>query len=147
MAPVNGELIDDSSGGSSLATDSVGIGVAVGCTTSGWRVAVGETTIIFVGVGACVGSGVGVAGIDVGVAGIGVAVGITVVVGSVLFAVLSWSVGGEPHAIVAVIVAKITVNTNMLLPVYTITFLLQFIYQSIYSTLKLKKKNIIWYTR
>ena len=75
------------------------------------------------------------------------AVGITVVVGSVLSGVLSWSVGGEPHAIVAVIVAKITVNTNMLLPVYTITFLLQFIYQSIYSTLKLKKKNIIWYTR
>ena len=144
MAPVNGELIDDSSGGSSLATDSVGIGVAVGCTTSGWIVAVGATTIV---IGVCVGSGVGVAGIDVGVAGIGAAVGITVVVGSVLFAVLSWSVGGGPHAIVAVIVAKITVNTNMLLPVYTITFLLQFMYQSIYSTLKLKKKNIIWYTR
>ena len=146
MAPVNGELIDDSSGGSSLATDSVGIGVAVGCTTSGWIVAVGATTIV-VEVGVCVGSGVGVAGIDVGVAGIGAAVGVTVVVGSVLFAVLSWSVGGEPHAIVAVIVAKITVNTNMLLPVYTITFLLQFIYQSIYSTLKLKKKNTICYTR
>ena len=90
--------------------------------------AVGETTIILVGVGVCVGSGVGVAGIDVGVAGIGVAVGISVVVWSVLYAVLSWSVGGDPHAIVAVIVAKITVNTSMLLPVYTITFLLQFIY-------------------